>query len=241
MMKQRKGDSLEENENNVVNTQQGESNQRQQSGSTLNNMMKSSTDPKVQELSKQIELLKKQRAVQMAKMRESQYRLNYKKSEQEAIAKLSEMEKKRGEGQGAESLAKLKRLRHAMEFKISTESLSLAQEKSVARKVSEVNAQIEVALKSERLKRKMSLVSKDIDAYQSALNDLIKSITETDTKLDELYSAVRKALGIQRRRPRAAQQQGERKPVHKQQEVNLEDIVIIKKRDTKAQKPPAGS
>ncbi len=237
-MKQRKGDSLAENENNTANAQHGGLSQTQQGGSTLNNMIKSSADPKVQELGMQIELLKKQRASQMAKMRESQYKLNYKKSEQDALAKLSEIERQRGDRQGIEALSKLKRLRHSMEFKIATESLSLAQEKSIARKISEVNAQIEMALKHERFKRKMSLVSKDIEVYQSALNDIIKSIMETDAKLDELYSAVRKALGIHGRRPRTAQQHGEHRPAPKQQEVNLEDIVIIKKKDGKAQKPP---
>ncbi len=203
-------------------------------------MIKNSTDQKVQELGKQIDVLKKQRATLMGKMRESQYRLNYKKAEQEAIAKLIEMEEKKSKGKSRDEMAKLKRMRHSMEFKISTESLSLAQEKSMARRISEVNAQIEEGLKTERLERKRGLVSKDIEAYQSSLNDVIKSIMELDVKLDELYSSIRKALGIRRRSGAAPKQGGAPQPRPKQQEINLEDIVIIKKKDAKpAQQKPA--
>ena len=198
-------------------------------------MIKNSTDPKVQELGKQIDVLKRQRAALMAKMRESQYRLNYKKSEQEAIAKLIEMEKQKGKGQSREGLAKLKRMRHSIEFKISTESLSLAQEKSMVRKINDLNAQIEEGLKTERLERKRGLVSKDVEMYQGSLNEVIKSITGLDAKLDELYYSIRKALGIRRRAKAAQQQGGAPKPQLKQQEINLEDIVVIKKKEGKPQ------
>ena len=174
-------------------------------------------------------------------MRESQYRLNYKKAEQEALAKLSEMEKQKGKGQSREALGKLRRMRHSIEFKISTESLSLAQEKSMVRKINELNAQIEEGMKLEKLERKRGLVSKDIEEYQAALTGVVKSIAELDAKLDELYSGIRKALGIQRRRTKSPpQHSGGQKPQPKQQEINLEDIVIIKKKEAKQEpKGPA--
>lgn len=203
-------------------------------------MIKNSVDPKVQELGKQIDALKKQRAALMGRMRESQYRLNYKKAEQEAIAKLIEMEEKKSKSLGRDEMAKLKRMRHSMEFKISTEPLSLAQERSIARRISEVNAQIEDGMKTEKLERKRGLVSKDIEAYQNSLNDVIKSVMELDAKLDELYSSIRKALGIRRRFGASPKQAGAPQPRPKRQEINLEDIVIIKKKDAKpAQQKPA--
>jgi uncharacterized coiled-coil DUF342 family protein len=201
-------------------------------------MIKTSTDPEVQKLKVEIDLLKRQRSEFVAKMRESQYRLNYKVAEKAAIAKLIELEKQKAKAsQGREALSKLKRMRHSIEFKISTESLSLAQEKSMVRKINELNAQIDESLKLERLERKRGLVGSDIETYQKALESVVKSITETDAKLDVLYSGIRKALGIRKRRPKEAQQQqarGAPRPQQKQnQEINLEDIVIIKKKEGK--------
>ncbi len=200
--------------------------------STLNNLIKSSTDPKVQELRGQIEELKKKRAVLVARMRESQYRLGYKTAEKEAIAKLVEMERQKAKSSHAkENMVKLKRLRHSIEFKISTESLSLAQERAMAMKIGEINAQIEEALKLERLTRKHGLVSGDIEKYQKTLNEVVTQITELDGKLDVLYAGIRSALGIQKRRPKSQVQAPKQK--QQSQEINLEDIVVIKKKEDK--------
>jgi len=196
----------------------------------LNNMIKESTDPRVQELKKEIEAIKKQRGELVSRMRESQYRLNYKNAEQQALVKLVEMQKAKEQGKAKENIGKLKRMRHSIEFRISTESMNLQQEKSMVRKIEEVNALIEEALKLERLERKRGLVSKDIEMYQKTLGEVVAKITELDAKLDTLYSEIRKSLGIQKRRPKVM---GEKRPQPKPQkneEINLEDIVVIKKK-----------
>ncbi len=171
-------------------------------------------------------------------MRDSQRRLAYKMAEQEAIGKLIEMEKKKDKG-NRENIGKLKRMRHSLEFKISTEALSLAQEKMMVRKVGEINAQIEELLKMDRLERKKGLVSKDVETYQKTLSEVVAQVTELDGKLDALYSEIRKALGVHRRKPKTAMHKEEgSRPHQKPQDINLEDIVVIKKKDVKESARP---
>jgi len=206
---------------------------------TLGSLIKSSEDVRVQELKTQIDLLKKQRSDQMGRIRECQRRLNYKSTEQEAITQLLEMERqKEKSGKPRPIMGKLKRQRHALEFKVSTEAPSLAQEKAFVRKINELNAQIEEGMKLERMERKKGLVAKDIVEFQTRLNALVAEIVQTDTKLDELYASVRRILGIGRQRPKE-QGQSRPKPQQRQAEINLEDIVVIKKKDAKGSVPAA--
>jgi uncharacterized coiled-coil DUF342 family protein len=197
-------------------------------------MIKSSTDPKVQELRVQIDALNKKRREVFGKMKDVQRRLNYKTGELDAISKLSEMEKK--QLKEIPDISKLKRQRHMLEFKVSTEANSLPQEKLLIRKINEVNSQIEEALKSVRKERKILLVKKDIAELQTTLNSIITELTGLDKNLDDLYHSIRKILGVEKRRPNIQQQQ-KQKPIHRQQEINLEDIVVIKKKDNKKPQP----
>ncbi len=201
---------------------------------TLGSMIKSSTDPKVQELRVQIDALNKKRREVFGKMKDVQRRLNYKTGELDAISKLSEMEKK--QLKEIPDISKLKRQRHMLEFKVSTEANSLPQEKLLIRKINEVNSQIEEALKSVRKERKILLVKKDIAELQTTLNSIITELTGLDKNLDDLYHSIRKILGVEKRRPNIQQQQ-KQKPIHRQQEINLEDIVVIKKKDNKKPQP----
>ncbi len=201
---------------------------------TLGSMIKSSTDPKVQELRVQIDALNKKRREVFGKMKDAQRRLNYKTGELDAISKLSEMEKK--QLKEIPDISKLKRQRHMLEFKVSTEANSLPQEKLLIRKINEVNSQIEEALKSVRKERKILLVKKDIAELQTTLNSIITELTGLDKNLDDLYHSIRKILGVEKRRPNIQQQQ-KQKPIHRQQEINLEDIVVIKKKDNKKPQP----
>lgn len=156
-------------------------------------------------------------------------------AEQEAIGKLVEMEKKKEKSQRpGENIGKLKRMRHSIEFRISTESLSLPQEKAMIRKVGEINAQIEEALKLDRLERKRGLVSKDVETYQKVLGESVAKLTELDGKLDVLYSEIRRALGVHRRKAKTTMQREQPSKSHqKSQDINLEDIVVIKKKEDK--------
>jgi uncharacterized coiled-coil DUF342 family protein len=201
-------------------------------------MIKNSADPKVQELRIQIDALNKKRREAFGKMKDVQRRLNYKMSELDALSRLSEMEK--AQPKAMPDISKLKRQRQMLEFKVSTEAHSLPQEKLLIRRINEINSQIEEALKSVRKERKMLLVKKDIADLQTALNSIVAELAGFDRNLDDLYHSIRKILGVEKRRSNV-QQQKQKPVVHRQQEINLEDIVVIKKKDGKKPQPDANS
>ena len=183
----------------------------------------------------QIDELKKKRSETLSKMRDVQRRLSYKVSEYDAIVKLTEMERQRQTGKPKPDIGKLKRQKRSFEFKISTEAPSLSQEKVLVRKINELNSQIEEALKGVRMTRKMDFVKKDIGELQTILSTSAVVMNEVDMKLDELYHSVRKLLGVQRRRVNVQhQQQRKAPPPSRNQEINLEDIVVIKKKEKQA-------
>jgi uncharacterized coiled-coil protein SlyX len=197
---------------------------------SINSLIKESVDPKVQEISQELDKLKKQRLGYIIKMKELQHKLYYKTTEQEAISKLIEIEKKKPRH---DNIGKLKRMQRSLEFKISTESMNLQQEKMTVMKINEISSKIDAAMKLTRLERKSSLISGDIVGYNAALAENAKAITEVDYKLDALYSNVRKILGVSRYKPKQATKP---KPQPKvQQDINLEDIVVIKKKESKQQ------
>jgi uncharacterized coiled-coil DUF342 family protein len=194
-------------------------------------MIKDSKDPQVQEFRKEIDALKKQRNDHISKMKEYQHKLSYKMAEQEAIARLIEMEKKKPR---KENIGKLKKMRHSLEFRISTESLNLQQEKTLIMRINELNAQLDEAFKQGRLERKRGLISTDIEHYSKELQEKAKSIGELDAKLDGLYSNIRKILGISKYKPKPMQKSKEKQQQKPQHDINLEDIVVIKKKEKKS-------
>jgi uncharacterized coiled-coil DUF342 family protein len=123
----------------------------------------------------------------------------------------------------------LKRMKARMEFKISTEASSLSQEKDIIRKINEINQELNEAMASVRLERKMGFITKDIEDYRKNITDINEKIMEVDAKLDGLYVSLRKTLGIG-----SWQQSKPQRPKKEKQmqipEINLEDIAVIKKK-----------
>lgn len=125
----------------------------------------------------------------------------------------------------------LKRLKARLEFKISTEASSLAQEKDIIRKINEINQELDEALALVRFERKIGFINNDIEEYKKNVTDINSKIVELDTKLDGLYVSLRKILGIgswQSKPQKHKKQQPAEEPT-----VNLEDIAVIKKKDVK--------
>ena len=127
----------------------------------------------------------------------------------------------------------MRRVKSGLEFKVATEAGSLAAEKALVRKIAEVNAELNDALKSVRMERKSGLIKDDIKEYTEQLQVLNKKVMDMDKELDDLYKSLRKTLNIpyDKKRENAAKQ--ERKPHPKPIEINLEDIVVIKRRGEK--------
>lgn len=158
--------------------------------------------------------------------------MGYKEAESAALQTLLKMKKEEDKDDAKrKKVGYLKRMKARLEFKISTEASSLSQEKDIIRKINEINQKLNEALAGVRLERKLGFVSKDIEEYKKAITEVNSKIAELDTKLDGLYVNLRKSLGMgnwqnKPQKPKKVQQP-------QQKEINLEDIVVIKKKESK--------
>lgn len=199
---------------------------------SLNVLVKESNIPEAVQLKKEIDDIRKERSVLIAKIKDSRRRLGYKEAESAAIEKLLTMRKNEDkDGSKRRRIGYLKRMKARLEFKISTEASSLTQEKDIVRKINEINGELGEALASVRLERKTGFIKSDIEAYRKSITEVNVKIQELDNRLDGLYANLRKILGIgswqnKQPKPKKTQQQ-------QPQGINLEDIAVIKKKDAK--------
>jgi uncharacterized coiled-coil DUF342 family protein len=199
----------------------------------LNNAIKESKNPEVAKLKEEIDAVKRLRSDVIVKVKENRRRLNYKEAEAVAIVRLLDIEKgKDKDNAKRKKIGYLKRMKNKLEFKISTEASSLSSEKELVRQIEDINKELNDAYKTIRLERKSDFVKKDVEDYLKKLAELEAKITEHDKKLDELYDKLRKLLGIERSRHNKLPQR-KKQPQMMSQEINLEDIAVIKKKATK--------
>jgi uncharacterized coiled-coil DUF342 family protein len=195
----------------------------------LNTLIKESNNPAAMTIKKDIDDLRKERTKLIIRVKDSRRRLSYKEAEEAAINKLLQMKKEEDkDGSKRKRVGYLKHMKQKFEFKISTEASSLSQEKEIIRKINEINQELDEALASVRLERKLGFIKKDVEDYQKGITDINKRIEELDAKLDGLYVNLRKTLGIGSWQNKQKQQQ--KKVQQQQQDVNLEDIAVIKKK-----------
>ena len=150
-------------------------------------------------------------------------RLSYKIADKAAISQLSEISKS-----NTKNIGFLRRKKEQIEFRIATEAFTLEAEKDLIRKKAAIDEELEHALKSFRLRKKLEFINKDIEELTKRMADSELKIKESDKKLDELYGALRAMTGEARRRQRPEM----RKPREQQkpQEVSLADIAVIKEK-----------
>ncbi len=206
----------------------------------LNDAIKESKDPEVAKTKEAIDAVRKERSEVIGKVKEARRRLTYKEAEDAALKRLLDIEKAKPEAaEKRRKIGYLKRMKNKLEFRISTEASSLAEEKGLVRQIEDVNKQLSEAYKTIRLERKAELVKKDIEEFKKTLADGEVKITEHDKRLDELYDTLRKLLGMDKGRGPKQQQQHQQEhrrrpqPQPQLQEINLEDIVVIKKKEKK--------
>ena len=204
---------------------------------TIDDVIKESGNAEALEIKKQIDVLKQQRKTAMYNLHQSRRKLEYKEKEQLQVAKRIETDRSKIE-ESKRKVWKLKRSKEKLEFRISTEAKSLASEKDLIRKINEINAELEEALRYVRLDRKLNLVKGDIEQNKT------------------LLQAVREEAGGDRQGPRRPVLQGQERARDKeeneghglrpgrskaeanqphynqqpQQEINLEDIAVIKRK-----------
>ena len=177
-----------------------------------------------------IEELRKRKGELIGQIKWARKKIAYKTAEADAINKFLEMEHIENSNAQRRELGTLIRQKKRLEFKISTETFSLSDEKELIRKIKDVDKTINELMRIVRFFRKKEFIKGDLEELNAQTVKLNTDIGEIDVQLDKLYMDIGKLLHIgERSRPQHTQQ---RKPERKQmsQEVNLEDIVVIKKK-----------
>ena len=201
---------------------------------SLNDIIKEANNAEAEAIKKEIDEMRKLRGRLISKAKEFRRRLSYKESELISVDKQLKVERDPvKEEANRKRFGYLKKMKNTLEFRISTEAKSLNEEKELIRKINEINAELNESLKFVRMERKLELVKKDIIMFKNGLMDTDKAIAELDVKMDARYVDLRKSLGIgsyqskPMTRPKEHRKKSQAPP---SQEVNLEDIVIIKKK-----------
>lgn len=191
-----------------------------------------SGNPEAAKVKVQIETVKNKRKLLIDQIKKLRGRINYKHSEGETIEKLLQMGDARDYGEKQAKLRVLHKQKQRLDFRISTETFSLNEEKELVRKIKEVNKEIEDALRVVRLYRKRDYIKKDLEEYAVQLKKLDTDIADMDKQLDDLYSNLRKILKVSVREREKPVQMKRKKEKMEALEVNLEDIAVIKRKKT---------
>jgi len=193
---------------------------------SLNELVKASNNQQAVNLKQEIDTLKKQRESLIKEAKNLRKRLLYKEEEREGLASFLESSKRVNKSR----FAPLKRMKHNLEFRLSTQAgITLSEEREIVKKVGEINKELDTLSKYVGLERKKEFINKDIESYKARLEVLHKGINDADQKLDELYKALKRLLGIGQQHVSRAR----RRPSSLMQEINLEDVAIIKKKEEK--------
>ncbi len=171
------------------------------------------------------------------RIKECRRRLSYKEEEYIALERMSKANADSGKDEeNMKRFGYLKRMKNRLEFRISTDASSLDKEKEIIRKIGEINRELDELGASVKIKRKIGLVKGDIEDYRKEILELEPKITAIDKELDIAYDGLRKVLGIERTmymKPKKPMQRHKEQKTQQIQEINLADIAVIDKRESK--------
>ncbi len=167
----------------------------------------------------------------ISEIKSARNRLAYKIADKTAISQLSQISKNT-----TKNIGFLRRKKEQLEFRIATEAFSVEAEKGLIRSKNEIEKELDEALKSFRLRKKLEFIDNDIIQLNKQLTELDAKIKESDKKLDVLYSELRALAGAGERRQRNDRDKKQQREQPKLQEVSLADIAIIKDKKGDKQK-----
>ncbi len=175
------------------------------------------------------EAKQKRRELVESKKKESKT-LHYKMFELQTVTALIDMGKLGDYKEKSALVRKLLRQKRGLEFRISTESFSLNDEKELIRKIREIDKQLNDALRTVKLFRKKELVTKDIEEYTKKVNDAKAGITAINDEITNMYDRLKRMLNMQERRAQKPIRQPAKRQAPAAPSINLESIAVIKKK-----------
>ncbi|HVA82923.1 MAG TPA: hypothetical protein VNF06_02045 [Candidatus Aquilonibacter sp.] len=159
-------------------------------------------------------------------MKRLRHKMAYKQAEFAALSTLNSTVRV----EKTKSIGYLKRLKERLEFKIATEASSLSAEKDLIRKINDVDAELDGAIKTYKARKKVDLIKGDIEDATKQIEEHEKLIFESNKALDELYTKLRALTGFKGgdRSGGGDRRNGERRQSRpqKQQEISLLDIAV---------------
>ncbi len=205
---------------------------------SLGDIVRNSTNPDAKRIKEEIDSLRKKRDRLVADMRASRRSFNYKNDEYAALTKFLENESNKP---NQSEITRLKKTKNRLEFRLSTEPrMSLETERDLIRKIDEVGKELREMLRYSSLERKQKLLKGDIERYASRIEEISKELDKMNNNFDTMYTELKKVLGIgshetrpQRYGQKSNQISQEKKKQLPPQEINLEDIAVIKRKPDK--------
>lgn len=115
-----------------------------------------------------------------------------------------------------------------LEFKISTEALTLKDEKEMIKKIREKESLLKKVVEIEKIKRKLSFIEKDMDGIEKEKEFVKKEIEKINIEIKNTYQKLREERKKEKIRERKRK---EMEPyMGSFEKLTLSDICIIKKK-----------
>lgn len=203
---------------------------------SIGTLVKESDNEEAKRLKQEIDSLRKKRDRLISEMRSARRTITYKREEYTAFSKFLEVETNKPDQR---AIARLKREKNRLEFKLSTEPrLTLDTERELIRRIDEVGAELNTKLRYAGLEKKATLLKEDIDKYSTRIDSISKELNDMNEKFDKMYAELKSMLGIKsipkerKAAPSSRPPRPEKKKYNAPEEINLEDIAVIKRKTT---------
>lgn len=201
---------------------------------SLGELVRNSNNEEAKKIKSEIDELRKKRDKLISEIRNFRRMLNYKKDELAALSKFLETETNKP---NQSEINKLKKEKNRLEFKLSTEPrITLETERELIRRINEISNELNSKLRYSGLEKKSRLLKGDIESYSSKIEEKFKELNSMNETFDKMYSDLKRILGIKSDNThrnganKSLEQQRKKRQQPVEQEINLEDIAIIKRK-----------
>ncbi len=177
--------------------------------------MSETTPEESEDVKGRIDTLESQKGELIEKIKALNRRIRYKKYEQKALQPFLEQTKD-------VEVAKYRKMKRSLEFKISTAAYTPAMERDLLKKMRKIDESLEEVREVERARRKIKYVEKDIEEGEKEITEIEEKLKVIRDELKGLYENYKDMKAIQRKEAQAAAKAEE-------EMVALGDLALIEK------------